>query len=222
MILKILIEIMLVTTFVAGIICKRRAAGFLLILGCVAVCAAIVYWGRHSVTRVDMPSGELSWSTEYPQDALLCVPAAYSDEAGNIIGQYILEGKVHNSLKKYTGRTSIKDNLFYVDYKWLSDEGFQQHTLVMDGVPKTFVDNRYKIRRALCKRDGKVFLLQSNFPVTMNSFARICAKHTSNAVNLDMGHCGYGFYKWHGITIPLAGWTYFTRDAQTNWLYISR
>lgn len=182
--------------------------------------AVVIYGGRHSVIRIDLPEGELKWSTERPGDALLCVPAAYSDKGGHVIGQYLRDGKAHGSLSRNIGRTSLKGDIFYADYKWLSDNGYQQHTIVLDSKPKTFVDNRYKVRRALCKKDGKAFILQSNLPMTLNTFAIICARKASNATNLDMGHCGYGYYKWHGITIPLAAWTYFTRGEQTNWLYI--
>lgn len=180
----------------------------------------VLYAGRHSVIRIDIPEGELKWSTERPADATLCVPAAYSDKGGRVIGQYLKDGKTYGSLSRNIGRTSLKGDIFYADYRWLSGNGYQQHTIVLDSKPKTFVDNRYKVRRALCKKDGKAFILQSNLPMTLNTFAIICARKASNATNLDMGHCGYGYYKWHGITIPLAAWTYFTREQQTNWLYV--
>lgn len=198
----------------------RRLKGISLIFSAFLFAAAVFYFGRESVIRINLPEGELRWSTERPENARLCVPAAYSDKNGKVIGQYLFNGKQHGNLHKNIGRTSLKGNIFYADYRWLSDNGYQQHTIVLDSEPKTFVDNRYKVRRALCKKDGRVFLLQSNFPMTLTAFARICAKHAGNATNLDMGHCGYGYYKWHGITVPLALWTYATRDEQTNWLYI--
>ena len=40
------------------------------------------------VTRIDLPEGELKWSYERPKDAKMCVPAAFTDTNGKIIGAY--------------------------------------------------------------------------------------------------------------------------------------
>lgn len=200
----------------------KRILGGLVVLADVAALACIFYFGRHAVYSMALPEGELHWTDSRPEDALMCVPAAYSDTDGSIVGQYIKDGRKYNKVKSSTGRTSIKDNMFYADYKWLSDEGFQQHTLVLDSAPKKFKDQRFKVRRALCKNSKGVFLVQSQLPMSLNSFARKLALNYTNAVNLDMGHCGYGYVKWHGITLPLSLWTYFNRDEQTNWIYVKR
>lgn len=199
----------------------RKLLGSFIVLADIAAMLCICYVCRHSVFTIPLPEGELHWSTSRPEsDVQLCVPAAYSDQEGRIIGQYMSEGKTYNTASRNTGKTSIKNNIFYADYRWLSDEGFQQHTLVMDSKPKTFTDKRYKVRRALCKNAKGAFLVQSHLPMSLNSFARKLAQFSTNAVNLDMGHLGYGFFRWHGIALPLSVWTYANKDEQTNWLYV--
>lgn len=202
---------------------KRKnqvALSFLRFLGIVAALCLVLFLSRKCIYRIPMPEGQIRWTTERPDSAQLCVAAAYSDKDGNILGQYIIDGRMHNNVRQYNARTSIKDGMFYVDYKWLSNNGFQQHSLVIDGQPKRFTDTRYRMRRALCKRDGKVFIAQSLMPMTMTDFARKCAGIASNAVNLDMGHMSYGHTTLWGMRIPLGVWAWSTQQDQTNWIYI--
>lgn len=232
MLIRIIIEILFTAAFVTGLVIMQHSRklqkkqlrnyvkGLAVAGGSVMLFAVLCYSCRHEVFRVDMPEGPLCWSDVRPADAKLCVPAAYTDANGAILGQYKTGGKTHNSPHPGTGTISLKGSMFYVDYKWLSDQGFQQHTIVLDSVPKKFKDTRYKVRRALCKNGDKVFLLQSHFPMNLSAFARQCAKYATNAVNLDMGHCGYGYYKYRNITVPLAWWAKINEDQQTNWLYV--
>lgn len=230
MFIRFIIELVFVAVLVWGLVLMgshkkkllfiRNVGGFFLIMCDLFAFAALCYFCRHSVFRVELPKGELHWTDQRPDSALFCVPAAYTDKNGCILGQYIKSGKVYGSLHPATGRVSIKDNIFYVDYRWLSADGFQQHTLVLDGKPKHFQDRRYKVRRALCKNSKGIFLVQSHLPITMNAFARQCARISTNAVNLDMGHCGYGYVTKMGMKIPLALWTYPNNADQSNWIYI--
>jgi hypothetical protein len=87
----------------------------------------------------------------------------------------------------------------------MSDNGFQQLTLVYNSKPMKFYDSRKAIRRALCKDEDGAFILQSNYPMTLSEFASECGKCSTNAAYLDMGEYGYGF---------------FTKYKQTNWIYI--
>jgi hypothetical protein len=83
-----------------------------------------------------------------------------------------------------------------------------------------FHDTRKAVRRALCKDRNGAFILQSNYPMTMSDFASECSKCSTNAAYLDMGEFGYGYIKNRFFTLPLYVWGYFSRDKQTNWIYI--
>ena len=109
------------------------------------------------VRRIDLPEGDLKWSYEKPKDAKFCVAAAFTDSIGNkIIGQYRYKGETHQR-KKYKMMVSLKGDIFYISNKWLSDNGFQQLTLVYNSQAMSFSDPRKKMRRALCKDEKEAF-----------------------------------------------------------------
>ena len=163
---------------------------------------------------MELPEGELAWTTERPKKAKMCVPAAFTDLKGNIKGEYRLDGVIHNPNKRL--KVSICKDIFYVDRRWHSDTGFQQLVLVYNGKAGTFRDPRMFVRRALCKKDKHVFLVESRHRMMLADFAVECAKVSSNAVYLDMGKYGYGYI---GNKI-LSPWALYSRGKQTNWLYI--
>ena len=172
------------------------------------------------VRRINLPEGELKWSYEKPKDAKFCVAAAFTDSIGNkIIGQYRYKGETHQR-KKYKMMVSLKGDIFYISNKWLSDNGFQQLTLVYNSQAMSFSDPRKEMRRALCKDAKEAFLLESKIPMTLSDFAVECSKCSTNAANLDMGDCGYGYIKKNNIKIPLFIFGIVTQYKQTNWLYI--
>ena len=72
----------------------------------------------------------------------------------------------------------------------------------------------------VCKTEDEVFILQSHYPMTMTEFAAECGKRCDYAVYLDMGEFGFGYIKYGRIKVPLHIWGFFTRNKQTNWLYI--
>ena len=76
----------------------------------------------------------------------------------------------------------------------MSDNGFQQLTLVYNSKPMMFRDSRKARRRALCKDE--------------------------NAAYLDMGEYGYGYIRKNNLIRPLHIWGFLTRNKQTNWIYI--
>ena len=115
---------------------------------------------------------------------------------------------------------SLKGDIFYISNKWLSDNGFQQLTLVYNSQAMSFSDPRKKMRRALCKDAKEAFLLESNERMTLSDFAVECSKCSTNATNLDMGEYGYGYIKKNNIERPLFGRAFLMRNKQTNWLYI--
>ena len=50
------------------------------------------------LTIMDLPEGELSWSTEKPKNAKMCVPAAFTDLEGRVEGEYRQNGIVRNAV----------------------------------------------------------------------------------------------------------------------------
>ena len=185
------------------------------------ICLGIVYLHiEKKVTRIDLPKGELKWSNKRPQNAKMCVPAAFTDEQGQILGAYRINGKNYEANKTMIMRVSLKGDMFFISRKWMGDNGFQQLTLVNNSKAMKFHDKRKYIRRALCKDKNGAFILQSNYPMTMSDFALECGKRCTNATYLDMGEFGYGYIKNGFFTRPLYIWGYFTRNKQTNWLYI--
>lgn len=56
-----------------------------------------------------------------------------------------------------------------------------------------FTDSHKAIRRALCKDKNGAFILESNYPMTLSSFATECGKLSTNATYLDIGEYGYGY-----------------------------
>ena len=172
------------------------------------------------VSRFDLPEGELKWSPVRPKKAKMCIPAAFTETDGNISGLYRYDGNNYRNGKALNMRVSLKENLFYISRQWMSDNGFQQLTLVYNSKPMKFYDSRRAIRRALCKDEKGAFILQSNYPMTLSEFALECGKCSTNAAYLDMGEYGYGYIKTNRLIRPLYIWGFFTRHKQTNWIYV--
>ena len=191
----------------------------LLIFSCLMIIVFACWKINQKVTRYDLPEGELKWSYIKPENAKMCLPAAFTGLDGEIMGSYRYDGKNYQS-NRYYRKVSLKGDKFYISRNWLSDNGFQQLTLVCDSKPMKFYDSRRTIRRALCKDENGAFILQSNYPMTMSAFAVECAKCCTNAAYLDMGEYGYGYIKKGRFMIPLYIWGFFSRHKQTNWIYI--
>ena len=191
----------------------------LLILG--LICSIVTYIHiDNKVTRYELPSGEIKWTHTRPKDAKMCIPAAFTGEDGKISGSYRCDGKTYQNGQALNMRVSLKDESFYISKNWMSDNGFQQLTLVYNSKPMKFKDSSKAIRRALCKDENGAFILQSNYPMTLDKFAIECSKHSTNATYLDMGEYGYGYIKKNHLVRRLYIWGFFTRDKQTNWIYI--
>ena len=191
----------------------------LLIFSCLMIIVFACWKINQKVTRYDLPEGELKWSYIKPENAKMCLPAAFTGLDGKIMGSYRYDGKNYQS-NRYYRKVSLKGDKFYISRNWLSDNGFQQLTLVCDSKPMKFYDSRRTIRRALCKDENGAFISQSNYPMTMSAFAVECAKCCTNAAYLDMGEYGYGYIKKGRFMIPLYIWGFFSRHKQTNWIYI--
>ena len=198
-----------------------RLVKIIISVSLLCIAAGLAY--RHiekKVSRFDLPDGELKWSPVRPKKAKMCIPAAFTDTDGSISGLYRYDGNNFKSSKTFKMRVSLKGDLFYISRQWMSDNGFQQLTLVYNSKPMKFYDSRRAIRRALCKDEKGAFILQSNYPMTLSEFALECGKCSTNAAYLDMGEYGYGYIKKNRLIRPLYIWGFFTRHKQTNWIYV--
>lgn len=199
---------------------NMRLIKILIAVALVCFCLGLIYYMQKKVTRFDLPKGELKWSPVKPANAKMCLPAAFTNKDREIAGSYRYGGKNYQNGKALNMRVSLKGDLFYISRQWMSENGFQQLTLVYDSKPMKFYDSRRSIRRALCKDESGAFILQSNYPMTLTDFALECSKHSKNASYMDMGEYGYGYIKKNRLIRPLYIWGFFTRHKQTNWIYI--
>lgn len=159
--------------------------------------------------------GDLSFTTDYDATAKLCVPAAYTHTDGNIRGQYRLNGKVYGT-RRFRTVVNVYQDKIEISRQWKSPNGFQQHILVWNGKEKKFKDPKKAKRRALCTTDSGLCIVTSRYPITMSEFALMLKPHYQNAVNLDMGDFGFGWYKYH----IFSAYAFYNRHKQTNWLTI--
>lgn len=173
-------------------------------------------WEKVKVTHI---KGTVEFTNEYNPEATMCIPAAYTGYDGKIEGQYRIKGKTYGGqgLKERVSLHPTEGIL--ISREWASGNGFQQHVLVKNGKVRRFKDKRKFRRRALCSDDsspGSLLIIESTKRMTMNDFAAEVAKHSQNAVNLDMGRWGYG---WIGNKIH-SPWAIFFKHWQTNWIII--
>lgn len=189
---------------------------YALILGFICLGMFVI---ANPVTKYPIPEGKLCWASTKPTHAKMCVPAAFTDQYGNVLGSYKVNNKTRNK-STMNMKVSLKEDTFYISRNWMSDNGFQQLTLVCDSKPMRFRSTDRSIRRALCKDNDHIFILQSKYPMTLTSFASYCSKYSTNATYLDMGKYGYGYTSIYGIKVPLFICGIFTKHKQTNWLYI--
>ena len=150
----------------------------------------------------------------------MCIPAAFTSESGEVMGLYRIAGKSYKAQNPKRLSVSLKGDIFYISKHWMSDNGFQQLTLVYNSKPMKFKGRQRAIRRALCKDKNGAFILESNYPMTLTTFAAECGKYSTDATYLDMGEYGYGYIKNGRFKRPLFIWGIFTKHKQTNWLYI--
>ena len=163
--------------------------------------------------------GKLVFTDKYDPDAKVCIPAAYTGTNGKIEGQYRINGitKGGKGLKERVSLHPTKG--IVISTQWQSVNGFQQHVLVKDGKVRNFRDKRRFRRRALCNdasNPDSLFIIESRCRMTMNEFAAVLSKHSTNAINLDMGRWGYG---WCG-TRKLSLWAWPFKKRQTNWIVV--
>ena len=161
----------------------------------------------------------LIFTSQYDKDALLMIPAAYTNEDGTIQGEYRIDGKIYGtpSRKERISLHPVKG--IVISGSWHSDNGFQQTVLVKNGRARMHDDSRKRIRRALCNesKDGCLLMIvESATPMTLSDFAKELSKICYTAVNLDTGNYGYG---WYG-KMKFSRWAYYNKGKQTNWICI--
>ena len=171
-----------------------------------------------NLIKYELPKGNIKWSVKKPNNVKMCIPAAFTDVNGKVLGSYKLNGKIYQNNSKQ--KISLIKDSFVINNKWQSSNGFQQFCLVNNKIPEKFIDTKKCKRRALCKTESETFILESRFPITLNKFAKLCSQKCDYAIYLDMGEYGYGYIKNNNKTYHLHLLGYFTKNKQTNWIYI--
>ena len=202
---------------------KRLKKWILWILGIsagVILLVSIISLDDDSLAIIPIKEGkDLTFTNQYDKDALLMIPAAYTNEDGTIQGEYRIDGKIYGtpSRKERISLHPVKG--IVISGSWHSDNGFQQTVLVKNGRARMHEDTRKRIRRALCNesKDGCLLMIvESATPMTLSDFAKELSKICYTAVNLDTGNYGYG---WYG-RMKFSRWAYYNKGRQTNWIYI--
>lgn len=157
---------------------------------------------------------EIYFTDKRPDQAdekiLLCVPAAYTTGKGAIIGHYSTGGR-------RKGASDYRFTTIHLD----RGSHFQQASLVKNHTARSFSDRRHRFRRALCKKEGRYYIVHSRRPVTLTAFGRQLRDY-DRAWNLDMGTYAYG---WHrdGTGLHRLGMsTIWNAGRQSNWIVVRR
>lgn len=163
---------------------------------------------------IPIHTNQIQFTTTFDSSATLLIPAAYT-ENNKPQGEYRIAGVTYGSPVRKE-RISITSTGLIISGSWYSDYGFQQTVLVKNHKIRYHNDSKYAFRRALATVDGQLTILQSKIPMTLNQFSESIHPYCLNAVNLDMGDYGYGWYK----NIKFSQLFKHNQDKQTNWLYI--
>lgn len=191
---------------------KKIIIGFLITL----LFILVICFGITAKDPIIIPihTNNLQFTTTFDSSAILLIPAAYT-ENNKPQGEYRIAGKTYGSPVRKE-RISITSTGLIISGSWHSDYGFQQTVLIKNHKIRYHTDPHKAFRRALATVDGQLTILQSKIPMTLNQFSESIHPICSNAVNLDMGDYGYGWYK----NIKFSQFFKYNQDKQTNWLYI--
>lgn len=191
---------------------KKIIIGFLITLLFIsAICFGIT---AKDPIIIPIHTNNIQFTTTFDSSATLLIPAAYT-ENNKPQGEYRIAGKTYGSPVRKE-RISITSTGLIISSSWYSDYGFQQTVLIKNHKIRYYNDSYKALRRALATVDGQLTILQSKIPMTLNQFSESIHPICSNAVNLDMGDYGYGWYK----NIKFSQFFKYNQDKQTNWLYI--
>ena len=191
---------------------KKVIIGFLIILlSILAICFGIT---AKDPIIIPIHTNDIQFTTTFDSSATLLIPAAYT-ENNKPQGEYRIAGITYGSPVRKE-RISITSTGLIISGSWQSDYGFQQTVLIKNHKIRYHNDSKYAFRRVLATVDGQLTVLQSKIPMTLNQFSESIHPICSNAVNLDMGDYGYGWYKH----IKFSSIFKYNQSQQTNWLYI--
>lgn len=165
---------------------------------------------------IPIHTNELLFTTTFDSSATLLIPAAYTNEDETIVGEYRIAGKTYSTPTRKERISLHPTKGLIISGQWHSDYGFQQTVLVKNYKVRYHDDSRKAFRRALATVNGRLTILESKIPMTINQFSESIHKYCSNAVNLDMGDYGYGWYK----NIKFSRLFKYNQDKQTNWIYL--
>lgn len=186
---------------------------FILLILTISFPVIILFIGRKEPLVIPITEN-LQFTNKYDSSATLLIPAAYTCN-NKPEGEYRIAGKTYGTLTRKE-RISILPNKLIISGKWHSDYGFQQTVLIKNRKIRYHDDPHKRFRRALATVDGQLCILQSCIPMTLNQFSESIQKYCTNAVNLDMGDYGYGWYK----NKTFSWWSKYNQKKQTNWIYI--
>lgn len=79
---------------------------------CCLTCFALYHIGN-KVTRFDYPEGDLRWSYVKPENAKMCLPAAFTEKDGMILGSYRYKGKSYQK-DRLRFKVSLKGDKFHI------------------------------------------------------------------------------------------------------------
>ena len=202
---------------------KRLAKWILWIFGIsagVILLVSIISVDDDSLAIIPIKEGkDLIFTNKYDKDALLMIPAAYTNEDGTIQGEYRIDGKTYGTPSRKERISLHPAKGIVISGSWHSGNGFQQTVLVKNGRARMHDDTRKRIRRALCNENStgcSFMIVESAAPMTLSDFAKELSKICYTAVNLDTGNYGYG---WYG-KLKFSRWAYYNKNKQTNWICI--
>lgn len=202
---------------------KRLAKWILWIIGIsagVILLVSIISVADDSLAIIPIKEGkDLIFTNQYDKDALLMIPAAYTNEDGTIQGEYRIGGKIYGTPSRKERISLHPAKGIVISGSWHSGNGFQQTVLVKNGRARMHDDTRKRIRRALCNENStgcSFMIVESATPMTLSDFAKELSKICYTAVNLDTGNYGYG---WYG-KLKFSRWAYYNKNKQTNWICI--
>ena len=115
---------------------KRLAKWILWIFG-IAVCVILldsVLSDKETLSVIQIKESEkLHFTNQYDKNALLMIPAAYTNEDGTIQGEYRIDGKIYGTPSRKERISLHPTRGIIISGSWHSDNGFQQTVLVKNG-----------------------------------------------------------------------------------------
>ena len=202
---------------------KRLAKWILWIIGIsagVILLVSIISVDDDSLAIIPIKEGkDLIFTNQYDKDALLMIPAAYTNEDGTIQGEYRIDGKIYGTPSRKERISLHPAKGIVISGSWHSGNGFQQTVLVKNGRARMHDDTRKRIRRALCNENStgcSFMIVESATPMTLSDFAKELSKICYTAVNLDTGNYGYG---WYG-KLKFSRWAYYNKNKQMSFYYL--